>query len=67
MPIRQADAGELGDKIAEIARIAARRLTENEEDVEKTALENEQTAKFMEGKTPKKVIVVPGKIVNIVM
>ncbi|MDD3405164.1 MAG: leucine--tRNA ligase [Paludibacteraceae bacterium] len=39
----------------------------SKEDVEKTALENEQTAKFMEGKTPKKVIVVPGKIVNIVM
>ena len=35
--------------------------------VEKTALEHEQTAKFLEGKTPKKVIVVPGKIVNIVI
>lgn len=37
MPLRQVDAGQLGDKIAEIVRIAARRLTENEEDVEKTA------------------------------
>ena len=36
-------------------------------DVEKTALENEQTPKFLEGKTIKKVIVVPKKIVNIVM
>jgi leucyl-tRNA synthetase len=34
--------------------------------VEATALANEQTAKHMEGKTPKKIIVVPGKIVNIV-
>ena len=37
------------------------------EDVEKTAMSNEQTAKYLEGKTPKKVIVVPGKIVNIVI
>ena len=39
----------------------------SKEDVEKTALEHEQTKKFMDGKSPKKVIVVPGKIVNIVM
>lgn len=37
------------------------------EEVEKTALANENSAKWMEGKTPKKVIVVPGKIVNIVI
>ena len=37
------------------------------EEVEKTALSNEQTQKYLEGKTPKKVIVVPGKIVNIVI
>jgi leucyl-tRNA synthetase len=37
------------------------------EEVEKTALADEQAAKFLEGKTPKKVIVVPGKIVNIVL
>jgi leucyl-tRNA synthetase len=35
-------------------------------EVEKTALANEQTGKFLEGKTIKKVIVVPGKIVNVV-
>jgi len=35
-------------------------------EVEKTALENEQTPKFLEGKIIKKVIVVPGKIVNLV-
>jgi len=37
------------------------------DDVEKAALSNEQTAKYLEGKTPKKIIVVPGKIVNIVL
>lgn len=37
------------------------------EDVEKAALTNENAAKWLEGKTPKKVIVVPGKIVNIVI
>jgi len=39
----------------------------SKEDVEKTALSNDQTAKYMEGKAPKKIIVVPGKIVNIVL
>ncbi len=35
-------------------------------EVEKTALANEQTIKLLDGKPTKKVIVVPGKIVNIV-
>ena len=39
----------------------------SKEDVEKTAISNELTAKYMEGKAPKKIIVVPGKIVNIVL
>ncbi len=39
----------------------------SKEDVEKTALTNDQTIKQMDGKAPKKVIVVPGKIVNIVI
>jgi leucyl-tRNA synthetase len=39
----------------------------SKEDVEKTVLSNEQTVKYLDGKAPKKVIVVPGKIVNIVM
>ena len=39
----------------------------NKEDVEKTAMNNEQTAKFIDGRVPKKIIVVPGKIVNIVL
>ncbi|MDP4238484.1 MAG: leucine--tRNA ligase [Bacteroidota bacterium] len=37
------------------------------EDVEETALANEQTLKLLDGKVPKKIIVVPGKIVNIVL
>jgi len=36
-------------------------------EVEKIVLEAEQTHKFLEGKTPRKVIVVPNKIVNIVV
>ncbi|ADQ79461.1 leucyl-tRNA synthetase [Paludibacter propionicigenes WB4] len=39
----------------------------SKEDVEKTALSNEQTLKQLAGQAPKKVIVVPGKIVNIVL
>ncbi len=37
------------------------------EDVEKQVLEAEAAQKWLEGKIPKKVIVVPGKIVNIVI
>ena len=36
------------------------------EEIEKRVLENEKTIAQLEGSTPKKVIVVPGKIVNIV-
>lgn len=36
-------------------------------EVEKTALAHESSVKWIEGKTPKKVIVVPKKIVNIVI
>ncbi|NDP22012.1 MAG: leucine--tRNA ligase [Paludibacter sp.] len=39
----------------------------SKEEVEKIALENEQTIKQLDGNSPKKVIVVPGKIVNIVL
>ena len=39
----------------------------SKEEVEKMALAHESSAKWMEGKTPKKVIVVPNKIVNIVL
>ena len=37
------------------------------DEVEKLALENESSAKWLEGKTVKKIIVVPNKIVNIVI
>jgi len=39
----------------------------SKEDIEKAILTNEQTQKYLEGKTPKKVIVVPGRIINIVV
>ncbi|WP_370477715.1 leucine--tRNA ligase [Tamlana flava] len=41
-------------------------LDMSKEDIEKTVLENEKTQEQLQGRTPKKVIVVPGKIVNIV-
>lgn len=37
------------------------------DDIEKVVMANEQTAKYLAGKDPKKVIVVPKKIVNIVV
>ena len=37
------------------------------EEIEKTVLEHENSQKWLEGKTPKKVIIVPKKIVNIVI
>lgn len=37
------------------------------EEVEKEVLANAQTQKYLEGNAPKKVIVVPGKIVNVVV
>lgn len=36
------------------------------DDIEKTVMAHEKTQHYLEGRTPKKVIVVPGKIVNIV-
>ena len=39
----------------------------SKEDVEKVVMENEQTSKYLAGNAPKKVIVVPGRIVNIVV
>ncbi|MFV0541441.1 MAG: leucine--tRNA ligase [Aestuariibaculum sp.] len=41
-------------------------LDMNKEDIEKTVLKHEKTQEQLQGRTPKKVIVVPGKIVNIV-
>jgi leucyl-tRNA synthetase len=42
-------------------------LTLTPAEVEKEIMAHENTTKYLEGKAPKKVIVVPGKIVNIVM
>lgn len=39
----------------------------SKEAVEKEVLANEQAQKYLEGKTPKKVIVIPQKIVNVVL
>ena len=38
----------------------------SKDDIEKTVMAHEKTIAQLEGRTPKKVIVVPGKIVNIV-
>ena len=42
-------------------------LTLSKEEIEKEVMANEQTEKYLAGNTPKKVIVVPNKIVNIVV
>ena len=39
----------------------------SKEEIEKEVLKNEKTLKYLEGKNPKKIIVIPGKIVNIVV
>ncbi|MBJ6369686.1 leucine--tRNA ligase [Snuella sedimenti] len=41
-------------------------LDMSKEDIEKTVLDHEKTQEQLQGRTPKKVIVVPGKIVNVV-
>jgi len=38
----------------------------SKEDIEATVMAHEKTQQYLEGRTPKKVIIVPGKIVNIV-
>ena len=39
----------------------------SKEEIEKEVLKNEKTLKYLEGKNAKKIIVIPGKIVNIVV
>jgi len=39
----------------------------DKETIEKEALSQPEAAKWLDGKEPKKVIVVPGKIVNVVV
>ena len=52
--------GKLRDKISVSAGIS-------KEDAEKVALASETIQKFLDGKTPRKVIVVQGRLVNIVV
>jgi leucyl-tRNA synthetase len=52
--------GKLRDRISMPAGIS-------EEDARQAALTNEQVQKYLEGKTPRQVIVVPGKLVNVVI
>jgi leucyl-tRNA synthetase len=42
-------------------------LTMSKEEIEAEVLGMEEAQKYLEGKTPKKVIIVPKKIVNIVV
>ena len=39
----------------------------SKEEIEKAVLESEDAIKWLEGKTPKKAIVIPGRIVNFVV
>jgi len=52
--------GKLRDRIIVPAEI-------NEEDAKTIALESTAIQKFLEGKSPRKVIVVPKRLVNIVL
>ena len=52
-------------KLDEFSKADAER--KRQEDIEKEVLQLEQTKKYLEGKSPKKIIIVPNKIVNIVV
>ncbi|MEM6793634.1 MAG: leucine--tRNA ligase [Acidobacteriota bacterium] len=52
--------GKVRDRL-EVAKTVGR------EELERLALESEKAARFTDGKTPRKVIVVPGRLVNIVV
>ena len=41
-------------------------LDMSKEDIEKTVIAHEKTQAQLAGRTPKKIIIVPGKIINIV-
>ena len=41
-------------------------LDMGKDDIEKTVLADERTQKQLDGRTPKKIIIVPGKIINLV-
>lgn len=63
-----------GDQITLVIQVNGKKRDEipapknaTREELEKIALGSENARKFMEGKPPKKVIVVPGRLVNIVV
>ena len=41
-------------------------LDMSKDDIEKTVMADERTQKQLDGRTPKKIIIVPGKIINLV-
>ena len=48
-------------------RIMEEAFSSSREEIEKEVLADPTVAKWLDGKTPKKVIIVPGKIINIVV
>jgi leucyl-tRNA synthetase len=42
-------------------------LNMSKEDIEKAVIEAEDTQRWLEGRTPKKIIVVPNRIINVVV
>jgi len=55
---------QVNGKLRDKARLP---IQATKEEIEKVALASARVQEFMEGKTPKKIIVVPGKLVNIVV
>lgn len=55
---------QVNGKLRDKARVP---VQATKEEIEKIALASARVQEFMEGKTPKKIIVVPGKLVNIVV
>jgi len=54
---------QVNGKLRGAIKVAA---TADKATIEATALANEECIKFCEGRAPKKVIVVPGRLVNVV-
>jgi leucyl-tRNA synthetase len=42
-------------------------INTSKEEIEKEVIKNDKTKKYLKGNNPKKIIVIPGKIVNIVI
>ncbi len=55
---------QVNGKLRDKARVP---IQATKEEIEKIALASARVQEFMEGKTPKKIIVVPGKLVNVVV